>query len=218
MSVAQLIASLGGYQNAEFIGRRSINQGSTQINLPNGSQGDDRDQARVGDLMALTYYNARTIGSGSGTPFNFNTFSETRVAFRLIEAGDIGQPITFNSDTPCALMVWRGPTSLSASRSSLSGSGGSSPFPIPGFTPSANAMGIVGCGWQSDGTPNFNTPPFGIWENAAGGASTGYGYAMGSLVNLDAYSGGDLNVSMSTPGSPPGPPGSYVLHAYELLA
>lgn len=180
MSLMRLVAMAAARPQAVLIGMAGAPQSATTIPIPSGAQ--------VGDYIVANFFSGRNIAGGSGTAFNTVTFGDAKIAHRKLEAGDLTTPITLSANSPSIVGVWRGPQSMSAQVSALSWSDPSEDQ-MPGFSKSDTCIGIVGVGVSDTSIIQFwrRGPEGGQFEHRSGASSTGLGFAMGSLTDVDGY-------------------------------
>ncbi|WP_374453818.1 hypothetical protein [Phenylobacterium sp.] len=199
MSLVRLIMA-AGQPPARFIAQRSGGPSSTGFTLPASGPGGP---VLVGDFLVVEYYGSYTLSGGSGSAFTTLTFSNTKVSYRRIEAGDLTTPFTLSSAGPYLLMIVRGPSSLGAAVRSGTLTGDLIyPTEIAGITPTVGAIGIMGFAnvTGSGGVEvyyhakNEVTIP-GPFDTVLGEPASTYGYAMGVIADLGLYAGAPFSIN-----------------------
>jgi hypothetical protein len=153
VSLRTIIAALGA--NAfQFVGFAGHNELSDGVPI--------HANALAGDYCAVMYFDADTLSGGAGTAWDTTVIlnSTAKLSHRRLEPGDFATPLLVSANGPVITAVWRGIQSISASRTSVSYTGGSSS--MAGFVKSANAVGLIGLGWNANDSGNFSlgVPPF----------------------------------------------------------
>lgn len=194
--------------DAQFIGSASHNEFSSGVPLPAG--------CAIGDLCVITFITSRTMSGGSGTGWTtFTTNSgQVKVSWKRLEAADISVPMVLNDVAPVTVMVWRGPTSLSAQRTSGSGAAPSSPtvgsFTMTGFTKSVQCLGLVGFTLGINGTAVLASPP---WQQGVSAGPITFGQTISGITTLSNYTDGAGIDCITSAG-----PGTGYAAVHELLA
>lgn len=202
-----MAAMMGGTPFAGFVGSASHNEFSSTVPIPAA--------AKVGDLCVVSFISSRTMSGGAGggwTTFTTNS-GQVKVSWKQLEAGDISTPLSINSNAPVIVMVYRGPTQVSAERTS--GSGEAPPtvgsFTLPGFTKSLQAVGLIGFTLGINGTAVLPGSP---WvDGVAAGPITFYQTTSGFTKLSDYTNGAGINVITGS-----GSPGTGYAAVHELLA
>lgn len=194
--------------DAQYVGSASHNEFSSGVPLPIG--------VAVGDLCVITFITSRTMSGGSGTGWTtFTTNSgQVKVSWKRLEAADISVPMVLNDVAPVTVMVWRGPTSLSAQRTSGSGAAPSSPtvgsFTMTGFTKSVQCLGLVGFALGVNCTAEMPGPP---WQQGVVNGPTTFRQSISSVTTLANYPD-DTTFNVITSFGP----GTGYAAVHELLA
>jgi len=180
MPLHWLLAGGSAQVVAAFIGWTDGDESSTSVAaLPVGTA--------IGDLIIVTYYTSRSM-SGGGGAWTDVSFGNVKFSYRVAIAADLSTPITFSGNTPYIVGVWRGPTRVSAARSTISDSGSNS-YNMPGFVKSADCLALFGVGSGQTSAVYFRifTATNGRFDNARTRPTSGIGFGAGSTTNLNHY-------------------------------
>lgn len=180
MPLHWLLAGGSAQVVAAFIGWTDGDESSTSVAaLPVGTA--------IGDLIIVTYYTSRSMSGGGGV-WTDASFGNFKFSYRVAIAADLSNPITFSGNTPYIVGVWRGPTRVSAARSTISDSGSSS-YNMPGFVKSADCLALFGAGSGATSPVYFRLTAVtnGRFDNARTRPTSGIGFGTASTTNLTHY-------------------------------
>lgn len=194
--------------DAQYVGSSSHNEFSAGVPLPIG--------VAVGDLCVVSYHAPRTLSGGAGS--GWTTFTtdgaNVKVSWKRLQAGDISTPLVLDGNAPVTVMAWRGPTSISAQRTSGSGAAPASPavgsFSMTGFTKDAQCVGLVAFTLGINGSATMSNL---LWEFGVQAGPLTFYQQMQTITTVSKYVNG-ANLDCFT-GSGPGT-GYAAVH--ELLA
>jgi hypothetical protein len=193
---------------AAFVGSAGHNEFSSGVPIPAA--------ARVGDLSVICFIASRTMSGGSGGGWSTFTTNngQVKVSWKQLELADLTVPLVLNADAPVTVLVWRGPTKVSAQRTSGSGAAPSSPtvggFTMMGFDKSLQTVGLVGFTLGINGSAELHSPP---WQDGAAQGPTSFRQATYSMTTLSNYpDGAGINVTTGFG------PGTGYAAVHELLA
>lgn len=194
--------------DAQYVGSASHNEFSSGVPLPIG--------VAVGDLCVVSYHAPRTLSGGAGS--GWTTFTtdggNVKASWKRLQAGDISTPLVLDGNAPVTVMAWRGPTSISAQRTSGSGAAPASPtvgsFSMTGFTKDAQCVGLVAFALGLNGTAEMPGPP---WEFGVNAGPLTFQQAISTITTPSKYVNGTSLDCITSFG-----PGTGYAAVHELLA